>query len=78
MTPWQRWVFRPAAARFEGAVRRVRTFGPIQRAEVALSAGYGDTNEIDAPRDREIQVGDIIGLHPGATGFSLRRLNEHD
>src|ERR1700731_2880237 len=50
---------------FEGVVRRVRTFGPIQRAEVALSAGYGDTMiEIDAPRDREIQTGDIIGLQP--------------
>jgi sulfate transport system ATP-binding protein len=49
----------------EGAVRRVRTFGPIQRAEVALSAGLGDTMiEIDAPRDREIQPGDVIGLHP--------------
>jgi sulfate transport system ATP-binding protein len=49
----------------EGAVRRVRTFGPIQRAEVALSAGLGDTMiEIDAPRDREIQPGDIIGLQP--------------
>jgi sulfate transport system ATP-binding protein len=49
----------------EGAVLRVRTFGPIQRAEVALSAGHGDTTiEIDAPRDREIQAGDVIGLHP--------------
>ena len=49
----------------EGAVRRVRTFGPIQRAEVALSAGLGDTMiEIDTPSDREIQPGDIIGLLP--------------
>jgi sulfate transport system ATP-binding protein len=49
----------------EGAVRRVRTFGPIQRAEVALSAGDGDTMiEIDAPRDRQIQAGDVIGLRP--------------
>jgi len=49
----------------EGAVLRVRTFGPIQRAEVALSAGRGDTTiEIDAPRDREIQAGDVIGLQP--------------
>jgi sulfate transport system ATP-binding protein len=49
----------------EGAVRCVRTFGQIQRAEVALSAGLGDTMiEIDAPRDREIQPGDIIGLQP--------------
>jgi sulfate transport system ATP-binding protein len=49
----------------EGAVRRVRTFGPIQRAEVALSAIGGETViEIDAPRDRELQIGDIIGLQP--------------
>jgi sulfate transport system ATP-binding protein len=48
---------------FEGAVRRVRTFGPIQRAEVALS-GAETVIEIDAPRDRELQTGDIVGLHP--------------
>ena len=49
----------------EGAVRHVRTFGPIQRAEVALSAGEGTTViEIDAPRDRELQPGDIVSLHP--------------
>jgi sulfate transport system ATP-binding protein len=49
----------------EGAVRRVRTFGPIQRAEVALSAGEGATViEIDAPRDRELNAGDIVGLQP--------------
>jgi sulfate/thiosulfate transport system ATP-binding protein len=49
----------------EGAVRRVRTFGPIQRAEVALAAGGGDTMiEIDAPRDRELVTGDIVGLQP--------------
>jgi sulfate transport system ATP-binding protein len=49
----------------EGAVRHVRTFGPIQRAEIALSAGEGATViEIDAPRDRELRAGDIIGLQP--------------
>jgi sulfate transport system ATP-binding protein len=49
----------------EGAVRHVRTFGPIQRAEIALSAGEGATViEIDAPRDRELRTGDIIGLQP--------------
>jgi sulfate transport system ATP-binding protein len=48
-----------------GAVQRVRTFGPIQRAEIALSADQGATLiEIDAPRDRQLQSGDIIGLHP--------------
>ena len=50
---------------FEGEVRHVRAFGPIQRAEVALSVGGGATViEIDAPRDRELQAGDIVGLHP--------------
>ena len=49
----------------EGAVQRVRSFGPIQRAEIALSAGERATViEIDAPRDRELQTGDIIGLQP--------------
>jgi sulfate/thiosulfate transport system ATP-binding protein len=49
----------------DGAVRHVRTFGPIQRAEVALSGTAGETViEIDAPRDRELQIGEIIGLHP--------------
>jgi sulfate/thiosulfate transport system ATP-binding protein len=49
----------------EGAVRHVRTFGPIQRAEVELSAGRGGAViEIDAPRDRELQAGDLIGLQP--------------
>jgi sulfate transport system ATP-binding protein len=50
---------------FDGAVRDVRTFGPIQRAEVALSAGEGTTViEIDAPRDRGLQPGEIVGLQP--------------
>ena len=49
----------------EGAVRHVRIFGPIQRAEVALCGGEGKTViEIDAPRDRELQAGDIVGLRP--------------
>jgi sulfate/thiosulfate transport system ATP-binding protein len=49
----------------EGRVRHVRTFGPIQRAEVALCGGDGKTIfEIDAPRDRSLQTGDIVGLHP--------------
>jgi sulfate transport system ATP-binding protein len=49
----------------EGAVRHVRSFGPIQRAEVALSGGEGKTViEIDAPRDRELQAGEIVGLQP--------------
>jgi sulfate transport system ATP-binding protein len=49
----------------EGAVRHVRSFGPIQRAEVTLSGGEGKTIiEIDAPRDRELQAGEIVGLQP--------------
>jgi sulfate/thiosulfate transport system ATP-binding protein len=47
----------------EGAVRHVRSFGPIQRAEVALSGGEG-LIEIDAPRDRELQAGEIVSLQP--------------
>ena len=47
----------------EGTVAHVRSFGPIQRAEVALMQGH-TTIEIDAPRDRELRAGDIIGLKP--------------
>ncbi|MBR0797860.1 sulfate ABC transporter ATP-binding protein [Bradyrhizobium jicamae] len=53
------------AGPFEGAIRHVRSFGPIQRAEVALSGNEGRTViEIDAPRDRELQAGEIISLQP--------------
>jgi sulfate transport system ATP-binding protein len=49
----------------EGRVGHVRTFGPIQRAQVALCGGDGKTIiEIDAPRDRSLQTGDIVGLQP--------------
>ena len=49
----------------EGAVRHVRSFGPIQRAEVALSGREGLTLiEIDAPRDRELHAGEIVSLQP--------------
>jgi len=48
-----------------GDVRRVRAFGPSQRADVALHAGGGETLiEIDAPRDRELKPGDVVGLQP--------------
>jgi sulfate transport system ATP-binding protein len=47
----------------EGAVRHVRSFGPIQRAEIALSGGK-TVIEIDAPRERELRAGDIVGLQP--------------
>jgi len=48
---------------FEGAVTHVRTFGPIQRAEVRLAQGQAAI-EIDAPRDNQLCVGDIVGLTP--------------
>ncbi|MDE2332273.1 MAG: sulfate ABC transporter ATP-binding protein [Bradyrhizobium sp.] len=49
----------------EGTIRHVRTFGPTQRAEVALCGSEGKTLiEIDAPRDRTLQAGDIVGLRP--------------
>jgi len=52
----------PGSGAFEGAVRHVRNFGPVQRAEVALSGG--ETIEIDAPRDKELRAGDTVGLEP--------------
>src|SRR5262249_50611089 len=49
----------------EGSVKHVRTFGPIQRAEVALCGPAEKTViEIDAPRDRELQPGDTVSLQP--------------
>jgi sulfate/thiosulfate transport system ATP-binding protein len=49
----------------EGSVKHVRTFGPIQRAEVALCGSAEKTViEIDAPRDRELQPGDTVSLQP--------------
>ena len=37
----------------------------LQRAEVALSGGEGKTViEIDAPRDRALQAGEIVSLQP--------------
>ncbi len=55
----------PGSGALEGKVRHVRTFGPIQRAEVALCGGEDKTIiEIDAPRDRSLQTGDLVGLQP--------------
>ncbi len=48
---------------FKAEVTHVRSFGPVQRAEVKLSQAPAAI-EIDAPRDRELQVGDIVGLTP--------------
>ena len=47
----------------EGKVSEIRTFGPIQRAEVALVASRV-VIEIDTPRDRDLRIGEIIGLKP--------------
>ena len=47
----------------QGAVTRVRSFGPVQRAEV-LIAHLKLPIEIDAPRDQELRPGDIVGLNP--------------
>jgi sulfate/thiosulfate transport system ATP-binding protein len=55
----------PGDGDLEGSVRRVRAFGPIQRADVALKTNGSETMiEIDAPRDYELKVGDVIGLKP--------------
>lgn len=55
----------PGSGALEGEVRHVRSFGPVQRAEVALCGGDGKTViEIDAPRDRALQIGELVGLQP--------------
>jgi sulfate transport system ATP-binding protein len=49
----------------QGAVKRVRAFGPTQRADIVLHAAGEDTLiEIDAPRDGLLKAGDIVGLQP--------------
>jgi sulfate transport system ATP-binding protein len=47
----------------DGAITHVRSFGPVQRAEIALAESSA-TIEIDAPRDRELRIGDRVGLKP--------------
>ena len=47
----------------QGTVTDVRSFGPVQRALILLAEG-GTRIEIDAPRDRELKVGEAIGLKP--------------
>jgi sulfate transport system ATP-binding protein len=46
-----------------GEVMRVRSFGPVQRAEVALAEG-ATAIEIDVPRERELHPGEMVGLTP--------------
>ncbi len=52
----------PGSGALQGEVTRVRDFGPLHRAEIAL--GGGEVIEIDAPRDRELHCGERIGLQP--------------
>jgi sulfate transport system ATP-binding protein len=48
-----------------GSVRYLRTFGAVQRADIALTAGDGETLiEIDTPRDRPLQIGEVVELQP--------------
>jgi sulfate transport system ATP-binding protein len=51
------------AGAFQGEIMHVRSFGPVQRAEVVLSHGK-TVIEIDAPRDRELRAGEVVGLNP--------------
>ena len=46
-----------------GEVVQVRSFGPVQRAEVALAEG-ATAIEIDVPRERELHLGETVGLTP--------------
>jgi sulfate transport system ATP-binding protein len=49
----------------EGAVKHVRAFGPMPRADILLNAAGQETLiEIDAPRDRDLKPGDIVSLQP--------------
>ncbi len=55
----------PGTGALQGAVKHVRAFGPSQRADVALQSDGDQTLiEIDAPRDRDLKPGDIVGLLP--------------
>ncbi len=48
-----------------GAVRHVRAFGAIQRADIAVAAGGNETViEIDTPRDRPLTPGEVVELQP--------------
>ena len=51
------------AGALQGEITHVRSFGPVQRAEIVL-AQANTTIEIDAPRDRELRLGEIVSLNP--------------
>jgi sulfate transport system ATP-binding protein len=55
----------PPGGGLRGSVRYLRTFGAVQRADIALTAGDGETLiEIDTPRDRPLQIGEVVELQP--------------
>jgi sulfate/thiosulfate transport system ATP-binding protein len=56
-------VNQPGTGALQGAVTRVRSFGAVQRAEVAIAHAKAPI-EIDAPRDQELRPGDVVGLNP--------------
>ena len=59
----------------EGTVRHVRTFGPTQRAEVALCGGEGKTFiEIDAPGIGRYRPVMSLVCDRSVTGFLPRRI----
>ncbi len=51
------------AGALQGSVSRVRSFGPVQRAEIVIAQAVAPI-EIDAPRDQTLRPGDMIGLSP--------------
>jgi len=51
------------AGALQGEITHVRSFGPVQRAEIVL-AQANTTIEIDAPRERELRLGEIVSLNP--------------
>jgi sulfate/thiosulfate transport system ATP-binding protein len=51
------------AGALHGEITHVRSFGPVQRAEIVLAQAR-TVIEIDAPRDRELKPGEIVGLNP--------------
>jgi sulfate transport system ATP-binding protein len=58
-------IVAPGNGVIEGDVKRVRAFGPTQRADVALQVnGEEMLIEIDAPRDRDLQPGETVSLQP--------------
>jgi sulfate transport system ATP-binding protein len=54
----------PAGCGLKGAVRRLRSFGATQRADITLVDGRETLIEVDAPRDTELRLGDIVELQP--------------